>query len=186
MAGNIRGAAFNEDLPYLRKKKGSMGLRKIEESLRTKNVHLALDEIRDMRWYPLSYRVSFLKVLKNVFNWGDDQIYKMALHAPKAPTAQKFFLKYFVSLETAFKMADRYWDRYFDFGRLHPRDMDQREKTLFLDLYDFDADDIMYTQLSGYFAGVARLTGIKEPVCRLLPGDQTPADVSKSFVINWK
>lgn len=184
MTGRVKGAAFLEDLPYIKIKKGQDGLDQLQQGLKERKVTLDLNSIHDQSYYPIDYRVQFLKVLKEDFGWSDKKIYTMAKHAPKAPTGQKFVIRYFVSVENAFKMAGHYWDRYFDFGKLIPREYDMSKRKMYLDLYEFDQDPLMYTQLSGYFTGVAILTGVKDPKTTVV--DKTFKDASRSFLIEWE
>ena len=184
--GKIKGSAFLEDLPYIKWKKGQEGVVSLEKDLLASGFPVRFSDIQDRELYPVEHRILFLKALVKMFKWDDRKIYEMAKAAPKAPTAQKFFIRYFISVDNAFKMAGQYWDNYFDFGKLVSREYDRQNRTMFLDLQGFDVDPIMYTQLSGYFAGVGTLTGIKNSQCEVLPEKKTAKGASRSFKLTWE
>lgn len=161
----VKGAAFKEDFEYITKKQGQDGLKLLEKRLRKMGHPYPLTRVEDMQVYPIEYRVDFLKALKDEFGWSDKQVFNMARKAPRVNSAMKFFVRYLVSLEMAFRSAGKYWDNYFTAGRLEPLDFDKQKKHVKLVLHDFPVDDILYNQLSGYFCGVMDLTGIQGARC---------------------
>jgi len=99
--GNIKGSAFLEDLPYIKWKKGQEGVVALEKELMGSGFPVRFSDLRDRELYPIEHRILFLKTLVKLFGWDDRKIYEMAKSAPKAPTAQKFFMRYFISVDKA-------------------------------------------------------------------------------------
>jgi len=110
---SIKGTAFREDYDYLKRKKGSMGLKEIEKRMAKAGYPLKLENVNITKWYPIEYRTAHLYAIKEAFGWSDLDIFNMATESPKVATTMRFFLKYIVSPETAFKSASKYWDNYF-------------------------------------------------------------------------
>ena len=161
----IKGAAFREDYDYITRTKGQEGLAALNKRLRDNGCKYDLMEIKDLMAYPLGLRVDFLKGAREEFGWSDRDIFTMARNAPRVNSAIKLFVKYFVSLDTAFNSTAKYWSHYFNAGRLAPTHFDAKKGAIQVTLHDLPADPILYTQLSGYFVGVMDLTGVKAARC---------------------
>ena len=170
MDQSVRGAAFLEDFPYLRRKKGNAGLESLENAIVDLGGSMRLGDVKDMAWYPVSERVIFLKALKKAFGWTDANVFDMGKSAPRVPSTMKFFLKYIVSPHMAFKSSADYWSHYFSFGTFVPveytEDGSKNAGRLVMEIRDFDVDPIMCVQLSGYFLGVGVMTKMVDPTIR--------------------
>jgi len=155
----VRGAAFLEDISYISSKRGDNGLDILEDYLRKEGCYLPLRGLGAMDLFPITTRVTFLNGVIEALGWSREKLFKMSINSPSVSTVMKFFLKYVVGIETAFKSAPKYWDNYFTGGRLEAAEFEKGR--LVLRLYDFTIDPIMCLQLSGYFLGVAMSTRVK-------------------------
>lgn len=185
--GQVRGAVFQTDARYILEEKGEEGLKMLEAAIKETGQPISYGkDIKATAWYPLSWRVLSLLVIKEVFDWGNQEIAEMGLAAPKYSFIVKTLLRYFVSLEKTFSESAKYWEEHYSIGKLEAPEIDLEKKRLVLHLKDFKVHPILCIYLTGYFKAVAQLVvksesmSIKETKCAF------KGDSYHEIVITWK
>jgi len=185
--GRARGVVFQTDAKYILGKKGQAGLKKVEAAIEEIGQPISYGkEIRATGWYPLSWRVISLLVIKGTFGWGEKEIFEMGYAAPKYSFVVRALLRYFVSLDKTFNESAKYWKEHYSVGQLEAPEVNVEEKRLVLQLKDFRVHPILCQYFRGYFKSVALLTvktdkmTIKETKC-VFRGDPY-----HEFVIEWE
>jgi len=187
LKGSIRGTVLKTDAKYVLDNYGQKALKKVEEEIRKTGAEIKYDEIKTVGWYPLGWRVISLLVIKETFDWKDDDIFKMGEAAPKNSFIVRTILKYFVSAKKTFSEISVYWQKHYSIGMLSTRKMNEKEKYLIFSLRDFKVHPILCTYFQGYFRAISSMilggaeTQIEESKC---PFKNKSA--SHEFVITWK
>lgn len=149
--GQVRGAVFETDAAYVRKRFGNEGIEKVEEALTEFGCPVSYENIKSMEWLPLGQRAVSLIVIKDIFKWKDDDIKDMGDAAPKYSFIVKLLMKFFVSPRVAFNHAPEYWVKHYDIGRLEAVDLDEPTGNAIIHLYDFNVHPLYCRYLEGYF-----------------------------------
>jgi len=185
--GETRGAVFHTDVKYILVKKGENGLNQLKENLKDIiDNDFYSEEIVSTGWYPLWWRVLSLLVIKETFNWGEEEIFDMGACAPKHSFIVKTILRYFVSIEKTFEESGKYWEKHYSIGKLEAPRIDIENKQLVLHLLDFKAHPILCIYFKGYFKSIAGLVVkaekmfIEETKCMF---EDNPYH---EFIINWE
>lgn len=185
--GKVRGAVFQTDARYILEGKGEKGLKMLEAAVKETGQPIGYGkDVKATAWYPLSWRVLSLLVIKEVFNWDDQEIMKMGLAAPKYSFIVKTLLRYFVSIEKTFNESAKYWEEHYSIGKLEAPEIDLEKKRLVLHLKNFKVHPILCVYLTGYFKAVAQLVvrsesmSIEENKC-MFKGDSY-----HEIIITWK
>jgi len=185
--GMARGVVFYTDAEYILEKKGKAGLKKLEEEIKKTGQPISYGkEISATSWYPLSWRILSLLVIKDIFNWEAKEIIEMGFAAPKHSFIVKTILRYFISIEKTFSESAKYWEKHYSVGKLWAPDIDLKNKRLVIRLKDFKIHPILCTYYFGYFKAIAGLVvksegmTIEETKCAF------KGDPYHEFVIKWK
>ncbi len=185
--GKVRGAVFYTDAQYILEIKGEEGLRAVNSNIKKINLPISYGpEIKITDWYPLSWRVLSLLIIKDTFKWQDKDIVTMGEVAPKHSFIVKILLRYFISLEKTFSEASKYWEKHYSTGKLVASKIDIENKHLVIQLYDFKIHEIMCIYFLGYFRTIANLVvktnkmTIKEIKCMF------NSDVCHEYDIKWE
>jgi len=169
--GNIRGEGMLTDIEYIRYCKGEKGVKMLEEKLKELGQPINFKKIRPMEWYPVGWDVLKILCLKDIFNWNDKDIFKMANFAPKVSFLVKMLMKYFFSAERSFKESPKYWKQHFDFAELEAYRYNEKEKFMIFRVKNFKTHPIMCVVIAGYFLRMAQFVlrsekiSIKETKC---------------------
>jgi len=185
--GEVRGVTFKTDIEYILKEKGEEGLKKVEQALERLGCPIRYKEINTMTFYPVGLRALSLLVIKQIFDFTNEEIKKMGFFATKVSLMIKLFTRYFLSLQRVFfKEAPRIWKKHWTLGELVPVELNEEKKYAIMKLENFNLHPIYCHYLGGYFCGVLQLiiksTQItsEETKCPFL-GDQY-----HEYLIRWK
>ncbi|MFH1522910.1 MAG: hypothetical protein ABIE43_03780 [Patescibacteria group bacterium] len=185
--GEARGAVFKTDASYVISKKGEEGLGTLKEMVKKMDLPISYDkDIIATGWYPLSWRVSSLLIIKEVFNFDDKDIFEMGKMAPKYSFIVKTLLRYFVSVKKTFEESAKYWEEHYTVGKLEAPEINVKDKHLVLHLKNFNVYPVFCIYLAGYFETIANMvvkTGkmkIKEEKCSFA------GDSYHEYIINWE
>jgi len=184
--GNVRGDIIISNLLYIRSKKGDIGLNKVKEKVKELNFSQSLDKIRALEWYPESLSVSIILSAKEVFNWTEKDVFEMGNSSTKTSFIMKALMRYFISIDKVFEEASRYWDKYFDFGKLNILEKDKKNKRIVISVegHNFHPDICIYQ--AGFMLKIAQLSigqkevEIKETKC-FFKGDNC-----HEYLITWQ
>ncbi len=183
--GNVRGDIVLGSFAYIKEKEGEEGIKKVKERLIELNYDNSLDRLSPMEWYPEHLSVMVILAAKEIFNWQKEDIFEMGKTANKQSFITKTVIKYFVSVERAFKEASRYWDKYFDFGALEPIEMDKKKKIIKIAIkgHKFHPDICHYQ--AGFISKIAQLAlgkrvDVTETECPFKGGSD------HEYLISWR
>lgn len=151
IAGKVRGAVFETDAEFIKNRFGEEGLERVKNALRELGHPIIYENINSMEWLPLSLRALSLLVIKDVFNWSDDEIKDMGDAAPKYSFIVKLLMKFFVSPRVAFSHAPEYWVKHYDIGKLVPVELEETTGNAVIHLHDFNVHPLYCKYLEGYF-----------------------------------
>jgi len=184
--GKVRGQVFITDLGYIKEKKGEKKIKLLKEKIKEWDVPIDYDKARPMEWYPVGFRAISLLAIKEIFGWGDKEIFDLGNNAPKYSFIVRMLMKYFLSAERSFKESPKYWVKHYSVGKLEAHEFNDKGKYLILRLKDFKIHPILCTLYLGYYLRIAQYVikskkiTIEETKC-IFKGDPY-----HEFVIRWK
>ncbi len=155
--GNVKGAVILANLEYLRRHKGVEGEELLKQRLKELGVDVLPDKIRPMDLYPEGYSVLIILLIKEILGLDEKGVFEMGKSAPKLSFFIKLLTKYFASLKRCFEEAPKYWDRHFDFGKLEPVELNEKEKYVIIRVKGYKFHPIMCHYHKGYFLQIAQL-----------------------------
>ncbi len=156
--GKTRGVVFQTDVEYVKYEKGKAGLIKLKKAVQEIGQDLPYDKkARATAWYPLSWRVLSLVLIKDLFNWNEEDIFKMGMSAPKHSFVVKTLLRYFISIEKTFTESAKYWQEHYSRGNLSAPEIDNKNGRLVIRISDFKVHPILCNYFKGYFKAISQL-----------------------------
>lgn len=151
MQGRVRGAVFETDAEYVKRRYGIQGLERVKAALHELGYDVQYGRISAMEWLPLGLRASSLMVIKDLFSMSDLDIKDMGDAAPKYSFIVKLLMKFFISPKVAFEHAPEYWEKHYDTGQLEARELNEEKGYAIIHLHDFTVHPIYCKYLEGYF-----------------------------------
>lgn len=186
LKGKVRGATLKTDIEYVANKYGKQGVEKLKKELKKTGENIDYNKIKNINWYPVSWRILSLVVINKTFNMTDKDMEDMGYSAPSNSFLVKIILRYFISLEKTFKECSKYWEKHWSVGRLYSKDINLEKKCLVLQLQDIDVHPILYNFLKGYFRAIAELMikvkKIKVTIKKCDLGNKKSCD---EFILKW-
>ena len=185
--GKVRGVVLQTDAEYVRRKKGEEGVQALKKKTKEWGFPIEYEKILATEWYPLGLRVISLLAVKEVFSWGDKEIFDMGNSAPKYSFIVKMLMKTFLTLKKTFEECPKYWIKHYMVGVLENYKYNDKGKYLILRLKDFKIHPILCLYLSGYFLRIGQY-GIKGG--KKITVQETKCihkgDAYHEFVIKWE
>lgn len=184
--GNIRGEAILIDIRYIHYKKGEKGIKMIEKRMGELGYPIKFKDLKPMKWYPVGLDALKILIIKEVFNWSNKDIFKMANFASKVSFLTKMMVKYFLSAERSFKESPRYWKQNFDIGELEASEFNREKKYMIFRVKGYKVHPITCVIFAGYFLRIAQFVlksdkvSIKESKCMY---NNSPYH---EFIIKWE
>ncbi len=154
--GKAKGEIFRKCLDYIRQKEGEEGVRKVEEKVREVS-SIDIDKVKSLNW--VKEGVSSLTIItaKELFDWDDDEVYRMGSFVPKTSFITKILVRHFASREKVFREAPRYWSRHCDFGEMESVELSEEGKYVILRLKGFRVHPVICKFHGGYIKGFAEI-----------------------------
>lgn len=184
--GRVRGAVFETDAVFIRKRYGDAGMDRVCAELQRLGYPVAYDRIASMEWLPLGLRALSLLVIKDVFGWNDGDVKEMGDAAPKYSFIVKLLMKFFITPKVAFSRAPEYWEKHYDVGRLEAVELHEEERHAVVRLRGFKTHSVYCRYLEGFFGRLFKFTfprsavTVKETVCMCQGGSM------HEFVVDWE
>jgi hypothetical protein len=154
MKGQIIGSSLKADRKFILEKLGEESLRKVEKEMVDLGYSLKYEEIEKYQWYPVQMDALFLILSKEIFNWGEKEMWEWGRWAAKTHFLTKMMIKYFVSKELLAKNANKSWRKYYTRGELI---FTFKEKEGKVELKDFVIHPDHLSYLTGYLYQIASL-----------------------------
>ena len=159
--GRCIGELVKSTFVYIKKSKGQEALKRLEKEMEDLGYPIDFKKIKPLDWYPIGLRSLTFIALRRAFEWKDKDIKELGENSLNYSIIFKLFLKFFVSLENAFKHAAKYWKKHFDFGEMEPCQFNKKEKYTIVRLHGFEVHPDSCLHLFGYLKKLAELCGKK-------------------------
>jgi len=163
--GEVRGMNLKSDFNFVLEKGGKEAVKKIEKIMEDLGFSLKKEEIRPMDFYPLGWGTVFLLVIKDFFNFDENDIEEWGKSIVKFSLITKIFMSYYVAFGPFQKETSRIWTRYYTVGDLEFVEYDTKKKIGRLILKDFNIHPIYCSLLRGYFSKVCEMLIKTTPKC---------------------
>lgn len=154
--GKIRGEAFLNRLAYIRSLKGEAGVEAVFKKLKDL-VYPLIEEkkIKSLEWYSDAQGILIILAARELFGWGDQEVFEMGRHSPSISLLVKMLMKYFVSAKKTFQASPGNWAKHHDIGSIEDIKYNEQENTMSFKLKNYDMHPIMCIYLRGYFTAFA-------------------------------
>lgn len=135
--GRIRGLVLTTLKDYIIEKKGEKGIKKVEEKMEETGHPFSFEGLSSIKWYPAGIIHLVMMITLDVFNWSEEDNFKIGHDVPINSVLAKLMLRTFTSLEIAFKVTPKFWKNYTDLGEMNwiKRDIKNRRAVLRLTNY---------------------------------------------------
>lgn len=186
LKGRVRGDVIVTDFKYVREKEGEKAMEKLNRELKKIEKDLDFYRIRNTAWLPISWKVLFLEVTKELFGWKEKDIFDLGRSASRNSFITRTLLRYFVSMEKTFKECPKYWKKYWQAGELEAYYWDIEQKYLIIRLKKFQIHPNLCIYLRGHFLAFAEMIirgekiNIEETKCSFEGG------LFHEFKVEWK
>ncbi len=185
LKGMVRGVTLKTDAEYILNKKGEKGLERLQREILKTGESIKYKEIKNVKWYPMGWRIVSLLVIKEIFDWGDKEIVEMGHSAPKNSFVVKIIMRYFISLERTFREVSKYWEKHYSVGRLVSDEIDLGKKYVKIKIEDFKGHPILYTYFKGYFGAIVSLMVKTDKIKTLEENYTYKGDSFHKITIKW-
>lgn len=182
--GKVRGQVFLTDLGYVKEKKGEKGVELLKKKMKEWSIPIDYDKAKPMEWYPVGFRAISLLAIKEVFGWGDKEIFDLGNNAPKYSFIVKLLMKYFLSFKKSLKESPKYWEKHYTVGKLEA--YGPYEKYAIVRLKDFKIHPILCTLYEGYFLRIAQYVLKSKKITCEETKCMFKGDPYHEFVIRWE
>lgn len=184
MEGKTRGVSIKGDFEYIISKRGEKGLRKIEERMEELGYPLKYKEIQNMKFYPLGLEAIVFLVIKELFNFDDNEFRKMGEFNAKVSLVVRLFMRYLISLDLVAKKASYFWKKYYTNGDFEITEINKEKQYLRARLSNFRFHPIHCRAVEGYLMSLIKMV-LNSPVfcqetkCPFLGDDY------HEFLVKW-
>jgi len=171
ITGKARGAVFQTDAEYIKRKCGPDGINKAKALLKQLGYPIEYSNINALDWYPLGLRLISFLAFKEISEWQEADFKNMGNEAPKYSFIVKLMMKFFISPRIAFSHAPDYWVKHYSVGVLEATEFNEEKNYAITRLKDFNVHSIYCRYLEGYFQKLFQLmlpnknVKIKETKC---------------------
>ncbi len=153
--GNVRTATLRTDLAYIKRWEGKEGLNRVEDKLQALGYPIRYEETRALDWCPIGRRVLSLLVIRDVFNWDDENIRAMGFAAPLYSFVARLFMKALASPKQTISRAPDYWASHFNVGKVEV-EFHEKEKYICLFVKGFEGHPLLCKHMEGYLERVVQ------------------------------
>jgi len=183
--GEVRGFAIKDDISYIHSKFGQEGVDKIEAEMRKLGFPIKYSDIKQMGFYPVGLAGVPQLVIKKLFNFDEQEFYKMGFFNARLPIPVRLFLRYFLSLRILADHGQELWRKYYRIGNYRASDINEKEGYVISIIDDFDITRTVCHTISGFLAGLVQMTinhptTGKETKCTFLGDDH------HEFLVKWE
>ncbi len=182
--GNVKGEVFRTHAEYIKYKEGEEGIKKIEEKMAKLGVPITFEEVKSFTWISEGKSSLLIVTAKEIFNWTDEDVFEMGRFSPRVSFVLKIVTQ-FVSIDTLFKNAEKYWYNNYDFGRLEAVNYNGEKKEITIREYGIETHPTVCLYHAGYLKGLCEFSvrstdiTIEETVCVHRGGEY------HEFLIKW-
>jgi len=156
--GEVKGVVFQTDANFILQNKGEAGLKQLEEQAKILDLPINYRETSALKTYPIGLRVASLLLIKDTFNFNDEEIRRMGYEAPKTSFVVKLLMKFLVSFAKLMKEVPGYWSEHYTVGSLESININDERKEASIYLRDIMIHPIFCRYLEGYFEKIYELS----------------------------
>ncbi len=164
--GEVRGSVLKKDESYILMKEGERKLKEVEKEIKEMGCAFSYKDIKNSSFYPWGERVLSLLAISMVLNMDKEKIKEMGRCAVEDTFFARFFMRYFLSLESVFQKVSRMWRKRNTIGRLEVEEIDKKRRKVVLHLYNLNFHPIFCDYLCGYFSKIGSVAQGKEVTCK--------------------
>jgi len=182
--GEARGIAIKGEAEFILKEKREEGFKKLEDTMAKIGCPIKYRGLKSLNFYPLKYEAITTFVLKEVFNFKEEDFRKVGAFEAKLSLIIRMFMRYFFSLDLMAKKASVIWRKYYTVGNLTSPEFNKKEKYAILRVENFKLHPSHCRTLEGFFATMVQmivkdLVTCKETKC-IFKGDEY-----HEFLLKW-
>ncbi len=155
--GSARGTNMKIIFDYIKKEKGAAGVKKVENKMAELGFPVKHKKLKIMDFYPLNVNTLFVVVVKEAFNFNDEEITRIGYESFNFNIFMKLFMKYFSSLEMVSKQVSRVFRRHYTVGEFSMPSFSEKEKFIIL-REKFNVHPIYCPIHKGFYIKTAELT----------------------------
>ena len=183
MKGNCKGAIFQGNIEYVLKKHGKFGLQKVMDEMKANGHRLDLDNLKGGHWYPLDARMLFLEVTSKLFELDNNELTILGRSGFKQSSVAQFDIMLANSPKKIFSIGPDVWKHNYDVGYLEVEY--NGPSGSYFRVFDFDAPEIFFVYLIGYYAEALETVGGYKP---LITHKKAEKDGKKciEYLVKWR
>ena len=160
--GNVKGTSLLSNIEYVRYREGEEGVEKVGKRMNELGVSIDFKKISPTQWISVGVSALCVLVIRETFNWDEDDIFDMGRFAVKLSFVTKLFINHFVSKEKLFKQSSKYWHKQFDFGSLEAKEI--TDKYAIMQIRGHDVHPLICHLRAGYMHGLAKFVVEEEKI----------------------
>lgn len=164
--GGVKGVVFQTDGKYVLEKEGEEGLKKLEKKVKELGLPIDYRKGRALDLHPIGLRIISLFLIKDTFDWPDEEIRNMGHTAPATSFMVKLLMKFFVSFNKFMNEVPKYWGKHYTIGELETVKLDDETKEAVIRLKDIKIHPLFCLYLEGYYERMYQFIVGKEGRCR--------------------
>ncbi len=150
--GNVKGETILNNINYIQKEMGEDSLKVIASKMDELGCALEFEKINKNEWHKESYNVIINLIMRDVFNWIDEDIFNSGRGAAKISFFLKSIIQNLLSPTILMNNANKYWKRQLDFGNIIIIESNEDEKRIVFGVKDYNKSSTSCIYQAGYFA----------------------------------
>lgn len=164
--GEVKGVVFQTDGKYVLEKEGEEGLKKLEKRVKELGLPIDYKKGKALDSHPIGLRIISLLLIKDTFDWSNEEIRNMGYMAPTTSFIVKLLMRFFVTFKKFMNEVPRYWEKHYTVGELETVKLDDETKEAVIRLKDIKFRPLFCLYLEGYYERLYQFIVGKEGRCR--------------------
>jgi len=182
--GEARGLSLKDDLDFILEEKGEKGIKKVETRMAELGYPLEYKKIKVMDFYPMGLEVIMVITIKEVFDFGKDEMNRWGISLVRFSLFIKIFMKYFASLKLISKQVPGIWRKYYTIGDLEMSEFSKEDKYVILKLKNFKMSPVHCQLYESLFSKITEMV-VKSPTTCKETKCMFRGDPYHEFSLTW-
>ncbi|MBD3208378.1 MAG: hypothetical protein GF370_02915 [Candidatus Nealsonbacteria bacterium] len=184
LKGQVRGSGVQEVVNSIKQREGEEAVDRLEKALNEAGYSIRFAQIKPMDFYPLGMGAVIYTLIKEMFNYTDQDFQEMGRFESRISFIIKLFLKYFFSIDRVVQEVPKMWNKYYTIGSLEVDEFDEEARYAKLVLKDFNYVPMVCEVFKGYFPSILGMIVGKEARCKETSCPYN-GDEYHEFLIEW-